>query len=594
VVSMTDENVARLVIDYAHSHNITKFIAGKPMRPRWFEVIRGTVIDQILRQSGKIDVYVITEDIPLPQRAITAGLTPHSPASRYVLSLAMVLLITGLGFPLSRLIDQTNLVMLYLLVVLIASVYLGRGPSILASIVSVLAFDFFFVNPHYSFSVSDTQYLLTFLVLLVVGLVISNSAALLRDQVEVLRRRERQTPALNRFGGELTSAITLSQVLEVVIRNVGELFGRETAILLPVDPARPGAPSTWLSRHDPGASSTSHLRIAGTSEGLNLEDSELAVAEWAFKNNRSAGRGTDTLPAAEIRFVPLVSAHGPVGVLGIRALNPTSSLSNEQHTLMEGVTNLAALAIERASLAEEANQAEMLRQTEKLQTALLNSISHELRTPLASITGVLTSLGESALEAPENQLDPATSLDLIDSATRQASRLNRLVENLLDMTRLEAGALRLNPEPGDFQDLVNGVLGNSRDRFCDHPIQISLQDGLPMVTMDTVLISQVLDNLLDNACKYSPPGSPIGIQATAQKDCVTISMVDRGIGIPSGDLERIFDKFYRAQQPQPAVTGTGLGLSICKGIVEAHGGRIWAENNPDGGATLSFTLPLPV
>jgi two-component system sensor histidine kinase KdpD len=250
------------------------------------------------------------------------------------------------------------------------------------------------------------------------------------------------------------------------------------------------------------------------------------------------------------------------------------------------------LAIERASFAEKAAQSEMLQKTEQLQTALLNSISHELRTPLASITGVLTSLGESEkIEQPSAKLDQNTRVELIDSAVQQALRLNRLVENLLNMTRLEAGALRLNREPVDIQDLIATVLTQTSGRLCDHPTSIDIPPNFPLVSIDAVLIGEVLTNLLDNACKYSPPGSPIKISVKFVQNQALIAVKDCGLGIPPEDLERVFDKFYRVQRPNQVV-GTGLGLSICKGIIESHGGRIWVENNPDQGAKITFTLPL--
>jgi len=258
---------------------------------------------------------------------------------------------------------------------------------------------------------------------------------------------------------------------------------------------------------------------------------------------------------------------------------------------MEGVVNLAAITIGRASFAEKAAQAEMLRNTEKLQTALLNSISHELRTPLATVTGVLSSLEESESVLPAHQMDSATRLELIRSATRQAGRLNHLVENLLDMTRLESGALRLNREPTDIQDLIGAVTRQMASEFCKHPLKVEIPPDLPLVTVDAVLIAQVLENLVDNACKYSPPETPINISAHLSKNQIELAVRDCGVGIPTADLERVFDKFYRVQH-QEIIAGTGLGLSICKGIIEAHGGRIWAANNPDNGATITFSLPL--
>jgi two-component system sensor histidine kinase KdpD len=574
VIRLTSESVADAVIPFALEHNITKIIAGKPLRPRWFEVLRGTVIDQIIRHSGKIDVYVVSEEAsdfqkPAPH-LLPTSITPHRPLGRYFLSLGLVLIATLLGFPLNKLIDPTNLVMLYLAAVVIAAVFLGRGPSILASILSVFAFDFFFIDPPFSFTVNDTQYLLTFLGLLIVGLIISSSAALLRDQVDILRQREQQSQALINLSRELTAAITLDEVLQTIIQNVAEIFNRQAAILLPEE---------------------GKLALKAATSGLKMSESELAVAEWAFKNSQPAGHGTNTLPAAAIRYIPLIKIHETIGVLGIRPMDAREILSSNQNMLLEGVINLSALAIDRASYAEKAAQSEMLRNTEKLQTALLNSISHELRTPLATITGVLTSLGESGRMPPEDQLDPATSLELVDSATRQAQRLNHLVGNLLDMTRLEAGAMRLNRELTDVQDLINAVVFQAASGLCQHPVQVNVAPDFPLISIDAVLIAQVLTNLIDNACKYSPSGSPIIISAALSGSQAQFSVKDRGIGIPREDLERVFDKFYRVQRLDPTA-GTGLGLSICKGIIEAHGGRILAKNNPDQGITVTFSVPL--
>jgi two-component system sensor histidine kinase KdpD len=579
VIRVNHTSVAEAVSTFAHTHNITKIIAGKPLRPRWFELLRGTVIDQIIRSSGKIDVYVISEADTAGKpaesskksrsRLLAASFVPHPPFSRYLLSLILVILFTLLEIPLRGVIDPTNLAMLYLVAVVLAAVYLGRGPAVLASFLSVLAFDYFYIDPRFTFSVSDTQYLLTFLALLVVGLSISGSASMLRSQVDILRTRQQQSQALNDFSRELTAAITLDQILDTVIQNVGEMFNRQAVVLLPED---------------------GRLKVKAVSPELKIEESDLAVAEWAYQNNQPAGHGTETLPAAAFRFMPLVTLRGTIGVLGVKPLDSQQTLNYDQKMSLEGAVNLSALAIDRASYAEKAAQTEMLRNTEKLQSALLNSISHELRTPLAAITGVLTSLGESGRAAPENRLDPATSLELVDSATQQAERLNHLVGNLLDMTRLEAGAIRLNREPTDPLDLVNAAVNQTHGGACRHPIRIDVADDLPWVSLDAVLIAQVLVNLIDNACKYSPPGSPITIRAVVSGAQVSFSVQDCGIGIPEEDLERVFDKFYRVQR-QETITGTGLGLSICRGIVESHGGKIWAMNNPDKGVTITFAIP---
>ncbi len=288
VVNLTSDSVADTVIGYARQHNITKIIAGKPLRPRWFEILRGTVIDQIIRNSGGIDIYVVSEGAESPQKAgpgfLPDAVTPHKPLGRYFISILFVILMTLLSFPLYDRLDPTNLVMLYLVAVILSAVYLGRGPAILASVTSVLAFDFFFIEPRFTFTVRDTQYILTFIGLLVVGLIISNSAALLRDQVDILRLRGQQSQALNNMSRELTAAITLDQVLEIVIRNVSDMFTRETVILLPEN---------------------GRLAVKASTPGFTVSESELAVADWAFKHGKEAGRGTTTLPAAAIRYLPL-------------------------------------------------------------------------------------------------------------------------------------------------------------------------------------------------------------------------------------------------------------------------------------------------
>lgn len=568
VINMVGTSVVDEVIDFAHQKNITKIIAGKPLRSRWSEMLRGgSVIDQIIRKSGRIDIYVVSEEAIPASQAIPEGWRPHRPAIRYLESIGLVVLMTLIGLPIHPLLEPTNLVMLYLVAVVIAGLYLGRGPSILASLLGIMAFDYFFVSPRFNFSVGDTQYLITFIGLLVVGLVISSSASLLHDQVVSLRRQQKQNQDLNNLSRELTAAGSVEQVLTTVISHVSRVFNLPAVILLPAD---------------------IELKVRAATPDFKLAENELAVAEWTYKNGQTAGSGTDNLPAGSIRYHPLITARGKVGVLGLKISDPKSLLDIDQKFILEGFANLAALAIERASLAEQAAQSEMLRNTERLQTALLNSISHELRTPLASITGVLTSLSDS--DHNGLHLNKATRVELIDSAVEESRQLNRLVENLLDMTRLQAGALQLKIEPGDIQDLVGTVLNQLSERLKNNPTEVIIPVDFPLIPMDQVLVAQVITNLLDNACKYSFPGNPIRITASLAEGAALISVQDRGIGIPPDDLERVFDKFYRVQRT--GQTGTGLGLSICKGIIEAHGGRIWANNNPDKGVTVTFSLPL--
>lgn len=481
---------------------------------------------------------------------------------RYLWSVILVGVTSLLSVPVHRFVSPSNLVMLYLAAVVIAAIYLGRGPAALTAVLGVLAFDFFFVQPRLSFTVANTEYLLTFLGLLVVGLIISTLAARSREQAEAARRREAQAVALYELSRDLASASELDDILHVVVRHVGETFGREAGILL-------------------AAGET--LQARSLSPGFALDEDASAVAAWAFKQGQPAGRGTDILADAAVRFMPLKTARGVIGVLGVKPIDPDAYLSSEQRRLLEVFASQAALAVERAELAEQARQAQLARAAEELQRALLNSVSHDLRTPLVSITGTLSSLEEDGA----CQDDPAQRI-LITMAREEAERLNGLVGNLLDMTRIEAGALRTTEEPCDIQEVINAALDRLGSRLASRAVSVDAAELL--APMDFVLMAQVLVNLLDNAIKYSPPATPIDVTARFVDGTVEIAVLDRGYGVPPDDLARIFDKFYRVQ-PLTGASGTGLGLAICKGIVEAHHGRIWAENRPGGGTIITVALP---
>jgi two-component system sensor histidine kinase KdpD len=566
-VTLPGHSMAEVVLNYARKHNVTKIIAGKPVRPRWHEWLRGSIVDQIIRNSGPIDVYIISGSQAASAPLETAAWQPHRPWLRYLQSLLLIATGTLLSELVRPLFSPTNLVMIYLLIVVIAAIYLGRGPSLLAAVVSVLAFDFFFVPPRLTFAVSDTQYLLTFVALLMVGLVISNLAVRVREQAEAAQRRETQTAELYALSRDLAVAVDLDTITQAILTHVGQTFSRKVVVLLPDD-------------------SRGTVLPHGSSPGFTLNENERAVAAWVFQHGQPAGRGTDTLPAADVHYLPLNTARGTVGVLGLKSSSSTHRLTPDQRQLLEALASQAALAIERAQLAEQARKAEVLQVTEKLQTALLNSISHDLRTPLVSITGALSSLQEDDLE-----LDAATRRSLVENAREEAARLNRLVGNLLSMTRIESGALRMVFEPADIQDVIGVALEQVSDRLQDSRVVVQVPDELPLVHMDFVLIVQVLVNLLDNAIKYSAADAPIEIAAQPAGAFLEVEVRDRGMGIPRDDLKRVFDKFYRVQRPE-SVSGTGLGLSICKGIVEAHGGFIVAENRPGGGTIITFALPL--
>jgi two-component system sensor histidine kinase KdpD len=558
-VTLTGVRASEELLEFAHSRNVTRIIVGKPARPRWREILFGSVVEELVRKSGDIDVYVITgdRDESQPPRSGRAERPVNWPG--YAWAIGVITLCTVIDAVLLSYVSLTILVMVYLLAVALIAARYGAGPSILASILSVLAFDFFFVPPFYTFAVADTQYLVVFAVMLVVALLISTLTARIQGQADAARERERRTAALYAMSRELANTASPKRLVDVATKHIGEVMESRVAILLP----------------DPSG------QLVPTDTGFPLDKSERAVAEWAFSHNQPAGLGTETLPGSQAMYLPLTGSHGTVGVLGIQPAHPSHVTAPEQLHLLETFASQTALAIERANLEEESQKAKVQIETERTRNALLSSISHDLKTPLAAITGAATSLiYDTTGECRE----------LAQTIAEEADRLNRLIRNLLDMTRLEAGAVQVRKEWHALEEIVGAVLARLDDRLQGRPVAIDIPDDLPLVPLDSVLIEQVLVNLLENAIKYTPPKSPIEISASITDAQVLVQVADRGPGIPPGDEERVFDKFYRAR-PNGS-SGVGLGLTVCRGIVEAHGGKIWAQNRDGGGAAFQFTLPM--
>jgi two-component system sensor histidine kinase KdpD len=565
-VTLTGSPLDRVLLDYARKNNITRILVGKPARPRWQDWLRESPVRRLIRNSGSIDIFVTSGEAEASRVSAARTLLPQPPFLRYLWGILLVAAATGLGFTVRGTISPTNLVMLYLLAVIVSAAWLGRGPSILAALLSVLSFDLFFVPPYLTFAVADTEYLLTFLGLFAVGFVISTLANDLRDQAESAERRRGETASLYGLSRDLSAASDLDSILRAITNNIAQTFDRDVVVFLP--------------------DRTGMLQPTASTADFSSGEYEQAVAEWAYEHNQTAGRGTDTLPAAAARYLPLTTAGSRIGVLAVRPRDPSRHLPPEGYRLLETFASQAALAIERVQLGKTAQQAQLLEATEKLQSALLNSLSHDLRTPLVSITGALT-----ALDDQSETLSPEDRGNLIQTAREEAERMNRLVGNLLSMTRIESGALSLRRNPEDLSEVVDKALEVLGKTISGNPVRRNIPPDFPPVPMDFALMVQVLVNLLDNAVKYSPPGSPIDIAAGEDGATAHVEIADRGIGIPPEELTRVFDKFYRVQRPEK-VGGSGLGLSICKGIVEAHGGRIFAANRSGGGTILAVELPL--
>jgi two-component system, OmpR family, sensor histidine kinase KdpD len=429
----------------------------------------------------------------------------------------------------------------------------------------VMAFDFFFVPPRFTFAVTDTEYFITFIALFTVGVVISTLVSQSRERAEAIREREVQTASLYYLSRDLAVSSDLTGIVDAMVSNIEESLGAHIAVLLPEG---------------------ERLEVKKSSADLTLDMKESAVAGWAFKNGSPAGRGTDTLVSAGLLYLPIATTGNALGILGVKLKDETDYTSPLSRRLLEAFATQAALAIERVHLGKQAEQAQILEARETLERALLNSISHDLRTPLVSITGAL-----GALMDKKSALEPETRDDLLSAAWEEAGRLNRFVGNLLDMTRLESGALKLKLIPCDVQDLFGCAIAVLEPQLGKRNIDVRVPLELPLIRMDMVLMTQVVVNLLDNALKYTPRDSSIEIAAKLADHTLTLTISDRGPGIPESDLARVFDKFYRVPVPEGA-GGTGLGLSICQGIVVAHGGSIQAKSRDGGGLQMMVALPV--
>jgi two-component system sensor histidine kinase KdpD len=565
---LSGPRVADELMAYARSRNATRIVVGKPARPRWIEALTGSVVSTLVRRTRDVDVLVLNAEHE------EAALRParQAPESRirwqtYGQSALVVLACTVLSVLMNPWLERANLIMLYLLGVMWVAVSLGRGPAVLASVLAVLAFDFFLVPPRYTFGVSDTQYLVTFAVMLLASILIGTLAARLQAQVQAARVGERRADALARLSGELVALQDRARILAMLLRHLEDVFESRGVVLLPDAAGR-----LEVTAGDPGL--------------LGSDAHERGVAQWAFDAGQSAGLGTATLPGSRCLHLPLRGSSRELGVIALEPRDIRSLMAPDSFRLLRAFANHAALALERSALAEQAERARVQSETERLRSGLLSSVSHDLRTPLAVITGAASTLLED-----DDRLGPTARREMLRSIADEAGRLNRLVSNLLAMTRLEAGALEVKRSWHSLEEVVGAALHRLDPLLGGRAVRVNLPPELPLVAVDDVLLEQVVFNLLENAVKHAPGSTPIEIEARARDQEVELSVCDRGPGLAPGSEEQVFEKFYRGEISRRA-GGAGLGLAICRGIVEAHGGRLRAANRPDGGARFTFTLPL--
>lgn len=572
VHQLVGESVAQTILAYARSRNVSRVVVGKTAEPFWRRLMFGSLVDELIRTSGDIDVFLVQGEDEEGARSKNAASPTkwHVAPFDLVKSAAIVMICALIGWPMHAVgLSQANVIMVFLAGVAIVSVYLGRGPSIFASVLSVLIFDLLFVPPYYSFAVADAQYLITFFVMLTIGILISGITARVRQQINESQVRERATHSLYRLSKQLGEATGREFLIGMAGQRLNELFDAKVMILIKDE----------------------HGQLEprfGQETEIARDKQNAAVAAWVFEHQKPAGRGTDTLPRSTALFLPLVGSEESIGVVGIQTHDVHRLSDPDQKQLLDTCVRQIAIAIERDTLSLQAYDAKLEAESERMRSSLLSSVSHDLRTPLAVIAGATSSIIDSA-----NDRLTVQELSLAKSVFDESQRLSRLVDNLLYMTRLESTALRLRTEPQVFEEIVGAAIARVEPFIGTRRINVVIPPDLPLLDVDALLVEQLLINLLENAIRYTPTDRSIDLVASSARGKVQVSVRDNGPGIPPGDEEKVFEKFYRgASHAHDSARGVGLGLAICKAVIEAHGGKIVAKNREKGGADFTFSLPV--
>jgi two-component system sensor histidine kinase KdpD len=564
-----ESDVAAEILGFARSRNVSRILLGRARRRRWSGWLRERVTKRLLGTAGQFEITIVTPDeATAPGHVIEASAAALSPDLRaFGWATVAVAIATLASHVAHRFLPLANLSLIFLMAVLLVAIRFGLWPSVYASLLSFVAYNFFFTEPYHTFIVAHREDVLTMILFLVVAVIVGNLAARLKAQVEAMRTTAKRTANLYDFSRKIAAAVALDDVLWAAVHHVASTLQCQSLVLLPHE-----------GRLEIAAGYPPEDQISPTARG---------AAQWAWEHGQAAGWSSDTLPGSEWLFLPLKTGRGRLGLLGISFEAPRRQLTEEQRRLLEALVDQVAVAIERTNLASAIEDARLLTETERLRAALLSSVSHDLRTPLVSIIGSATSLAGC-----NGALSSADRSQLVQTILEESERLNRFVQNLLDMTRLGYGALQPNRDWVDLREIVGRVVKRLQ-RPVALAIEVAIPATLPLLYVDPVLIEQVLVNILDNAAKHSPAGGRIEIEAARDGDEVSVRVSDQGPGIPPAARESVFDMFYRVRAGDKQSAGTGLGLSICRGLIAAHAGRIEALPGPGGrGTTIAFWLPL--
>ncbi|RUW27609.1 sensor histidine kinase KdpD [Mesorhizobium sp. M4B.F.Ca.ET.215.01.1.1] len=573
VTTIPGQYIAQDIVRHAKANNFTHIVIGRPTRSRWRELIEGSLTYDLIRDAGDISVHVISGTEQASEAvAKTVGTAAEQKPFEiwpYLFATAYVAGSLAFGAVLDQFLDVRNLAIVFLVAVLASAVTGGLWPALYACLVSALAFNYFFLEPRYTLTIRDPESIVALAVFLVVAVIASNLTARVQRQAIAARSRARATEDLYQFSRKLAGAGTLDDVLWATAFQIALMLKLRVVLLLPEN-------------------GTITVK-AGYPPDDTLAEADIAAARWAWEHNRAAGRGADTLPGAKRLYLPLRTGRTAIGVVGLDDDRQGPLLTPEQQRLLDALADQAAVAIERIQLAADVDRAKLAAEADRLRSALLTSISHDLKTPLAAIMGAAGTLREFAAALPETD-----RAELLSTVLDESERLNRFIANLLDMTKIESGAMEPNHALHFVGDSVGSALLRARKITEEHKTEIDIPADLPMLRLDPVLFEQALFNLLDNAAKYAPPGSTIRLQGWVDNGSVILQIMDEGPGIPPDDLERIFDTFYRVRKRDQVRAGTGLGLSISRGFIEAMGGTITAANRTDrAGAIFTIRMPVP-
>lgn len=554
-VALNGDRVADAIATFVEVNNITRLVVGQPRTRSFLHRFwrRPSVLNALLQRVTNVDVLVVsdqvaTEGTPPPRRRL-----PPPPTLGYAWAAGTVGVVTAIGILLRSRVSTTDIAMLYILGIAVVGSRARYRPALMASVLAIAAFDLCFVPPFYTFAVSDADYVLTFVMMLVVAILVSRITSMLKAQADAAQSREGRTAAAFALSADLSAAREPVEIVRALARHSMSVI--------------------------PG---TASVTVRATDGTFNSDD---GVERWAYEHRQMAGQGTQTLPASPALYLPLVASDTALGVVRLTPIDARDVADPVRRQLLESFASQAAIALERVELAAGTQQARVEVEAERLRTSLLSSLSHDLRTPLGAIEGAASSLVDTG-----ESLSPDVRRDLAQTIVEESRRMTRMVGNLLDMIRVETGALSVHQEWQPLEEVVSVALIRMDERLKGRMVNVDLPLTLPLVCIDGILIEQVLINLLENAVKYSPAGTPIELSASATRDHVIIAIADRGYGIPAGQEQTIFDKFHRVDH-SASTPGVGLGLTICRGIVLAHDGRIWAERRPGGGMIFRVALP---